>query len=329
MNPKAKTGVTVLVSILLAVALIWWAMRGLDLEKTRASLQEANYLWIAISVILGIAAYYLRSERWRLLLDAMDHPTKSSHAFYAICMNYFWNLLIPRSGEIARCTTLYTLNKTPVEKSFGTVISERVIDLICLVIIALLAVLFNFNLILQLFGKVMSVRSEQEEGNYFFVVIIGALLIFLAGCILFWKKLKNLSFFPRIKQFLYGIRQGLISIFRLKKSGLFIFYTFLIWVFYFFMTYVIIFALPETAHLTLSEGLYLLLVGSIGMVIPASGGIGAFHSAMRLGFEVLGLGGDVGVNFAFLVHTPHALIALVLGLICLSFIYSEKRKKRK
>lgn len=330
MTQRVKTSITIIVSILLAIVLIWWAMRDLDWDKTWISIQKANYWWISLSVILGTLAYYVRSERWKLLLDAMDYDAKSSHSFYSVCMNYFWNLLIPRSGELARCTTLYTLNKTPVDKSFGTVISERVIDLVCLMLIAIMAVIFNFDLIVKLFDEVMQLRAtDGTSSSYGPFVFLGIIAIFLIGLIIFWKKIKSLSIFPKIEGFVYGIRHGLISIFQLKKSGLFIFYTFIIWLFYYLMTYVVVYALPETSHLSPADGLYLLLVGGIGMVIPASGGIGAFHSAMRLGFIVLGLGSEIGVTFGFLVHTPHTLIALLLGLISLVGISIETSKKLK
>ena len=330
MSGSAKTVITVLISVILAVALIWWAMRGLDFDRTIESIQKANYWWIALSIIIGTTAYYVRSERWKLLLEAMGHETKSSHAFYAVCMNYFWNLLIPRSGEIARCTTLYTVNKTPVDQSFGTVISERVIDMLCLGFIAILAVIFNMDLIGELLREVMTTREDAGNPSGFGWWIIGLVLLALLLIIfLLRNKIKKLSFYPKITNFIYGIRHGLISIFRLKKSGLFIFYTFVIWIFYYLMTYVVVFALPETAHLSFTDGLYLLLVGGIGMVIPASGGIGAYHSAMRLGFIVLGLGSEIGVTFGFLVHTPHTLIALILGLISLVMISIEKTRKTK
>ncbi|MDG4949910.1 flippase-like domain-containing protein [Weeksellaceae bacterium KMM 9724] len=330
MTKSAKTGLTVSISLLLALVLIWWAMRDVDFNQAWESIQRANYWWILLSFFLGVIAYALRSERWKLLLEPMGHQVSSSHSFYAICMNYFWNLIIPRSGEVARCTTLYTLDKTPVDQSFGTVISERVIDFLCLSFMGLLAVIFNFDLILKLFNEVLTLRQDGEtESSFTGLFIIGgvALVGFLA-IIIFWKKIKNLAIFPKIRNFIYGLRQGLKSIFQLKKSGLFIFYTILIWVFYYLMTYLVVFALPETSHLTMADGLYLLLVGGIGMIIPASGGIGAFHSAMRLGFIVLGLGSEIGVIFGFLVHTPHTLIALILGGISLVMMSIEKSSKK-
>lgn len=327
MTKSAKTGITVIISIILALLLIWWAMSGLDLEKTWESLRQANYLWVSISVVLGIVAYWLRSERWKLLIEPLGYEVKSNHAFYSVCMNYFWNLVIPRSGELARCTSLYTLDKTPVDKSFGTVISERFIDFVCLMIIGLLAVITNYDLIPKLYQEVISSRSAttSSSNNLLYFILGGILLVSILGFV-FRKSIKKLSIYPKIKQFIFGLRSGLKTIFQLKNRRKFILYTFLIWLFYYLMTYLIVFSLPETAHLTPSIGLYLLLVGGIGMVIPASGGFGAYHSAMKLGFIVLGFNGEIGLTFAFLVHTPHTLIALALGLISLIMISIEKSR---
>ena len=331
MNQTAKTGLSIFISVLLAFILIWWAMSDIDFGQAWGSIKRANFWYVLLSFILGIIAYALRSERWKLLLEPMGYQVSSKHSFYSICMNYFWNLIIPRSGEVARCTTLYTLDKTPIDKSFGTVISERVIDLICLSFMGLLAIIFNFDLILRLFHEVLSLRAADDAPssgfNIILIIILATGIIGILGVILFWKRIQKWKVFPKIKNFLFGLRQGLKSIFQLRKRRLFVFYTILIWVFYYLMTYLIVFALPETQHLTPAEGLYLLLVGGIGMVIPASGGIGAFHSAMRLGFVVLGLGSEIGVIFGFLVHTPHTLIALLLGGISLTMISLEKAKK--
>ncbi|MGP2570471.1 lysylphosphatidylglycerol synthase transmembrane domain-containing protein [Ornithobacterium rhinotracheale] len=328
MNRRLKTILTLLVSILLAIALIAYSLSGIDFDQTMDSLRQANYFWIGVSVVLGIMAYWFRSQRWRLLLEPMGYQVTAKRSFIAVCMNYFWNLLIPRSGEIARCTSLYALDKTPVDKSFGTVISERVIDMLCLMFIALMAVVTNIDLIKRLMSEVLITRDKAGDtgSSLKLYIFVGTLTLIIILLYAFRNRIKKLSFYPKIREFIYGIQQGLKTIFQLKRKKEFIVYTLLIWIFYFFMTYVVVFALPETEHLGIADGFYLLLVGGIGMVIPASGGIGAYHSAMRLGFIVLGFSKEVGVTFAFLVHTPHTLIALGLGLISFVLAYFDKKR---
>lgn len=327
MSKRLKTTLTLLVSIFLAIVLITYSLSGIDFEKTMESLRQANYFWIGVSVVMGIMAYWFRSQRWRLLLEPMGYQVTAKRSFISVCMNYFWNLLIPRSGEIARCTSLYALDKTPVDKSFGTVISERVIDMLCLICIALIAMFANVDLIKKLTNEVLITRNQASgEGSYKSYILGGIIALTIILFFAFRKKIKKLSFYPKIRGFIYGIQQGLKTIFQLKRKKEFIIYTLLIWIFYFLMTYVVVFALPETQDLGIADGFYLLLVGGIGMVIPASGGIGAYHSAMRLGFIVLGFSKEVGITFAFLVHTPHTLIALGLGLLSFVLAYFDKKR---
>lgn len=329
MSKSLKSIFIVLISILLAIGLISFSLSGIDFERTLQSLQKAHYGWVLFSIILGTIAYWLRSQRWRLLLKPLGYNVTQKNAFIAVCMNYFWNLLIPRSGEIARCTTLYALDKTPVNQSFGTVISERVIDFICLSMVAFLAFLFNIALFGELLSSVLKARqaSGSEENPWQWAQLAGIGVAVLLVGFLVLRTIKNTQFYTKIKQFIYGLRQGLKTIFQLKERKLFMLYTLLIWVFYYLMTYLVVFAFPETAHLGPEIGFYLLLVGGIGMVIPASGGIGAYHSAMRLGFVILGFSPEIGLSFAFLVHTPHTLIAIVLGIISLIMGYLAKRKR--
>ena len=328
MNKHLKTFLTVAFSVILAAILIGLSLSGIDFEKTIASLQKANYFWVMLSVVFGITAYWLRSQRWRLLLEPMGYQVTAKNSFIAVCMNYIWNLLIPRSGEIARCTSLYALDKTPVDKSFGTVISERVIDFLCLITVAILAFITNIDLIQKLFKNIAASREGTQKGgnNLKLYIILSSIAMVIVLIYFFRNRIKQTTIYPKVKLFLYGIKQGLKTIFQLKRKKEFIIYTILIWLFYYLMTYVVVFAIPETAHLSPTVGLYLLVVGGIGMVIPASGGIGAYHAAMRLGFIALGFSGEVGLTFAFLVHTPHTFIALGLGLISFIMAYFEKRK---
>ncbi len=329
MKKQLNTALTILISLLLAGGLIYWTLRDTDFGKIWNSIQQANYYWVALSVMLGILAYFFRSQRWRLLLQPLGYNPKPSYAFAAVCMNYFWNILIPRSGEVARCTSLYTMDKTPVEKSFGTVISERAIDFVCLIIVFVLTAIFNYDLVVKLFSEMGSQEQGGEKSNTNLYIILGSILLIVLGFYVFRKFFSHTVIYRKIRVFLYGLRKGLTSIFMLKKKRAFLWYTLAIWVSYYLMTYVMVFALPESSHITPAQGLFLLFVGGIGMVIPASGGIGAYHAAMRLGFTVLGLSPELGITFGFLVHTPHTLIAIVLGLISFGIMFAARSENKK
>lgn len=321
MSPLLKNTLSLSSSILLASLFIWLAFRGINFKQIQSAFSQANFGWISLSVALGIWAYWLRSERWKLLLEPINSNVSSKNSFIAICMNYFWNLIIPRSGELARCTSLYSTTKTPVDQSFGTVITERAIDILCFGFVFLLALFFNFDLVSNLLEKIQ-LKSKIKDFPVWGIFIAGFLIIFI---FLFIPKIKNFSFYSKFQKILQGIFVGLKSIQKIRNKKAFLLYTLLIWVAYFFMTYVVVFSLPATQGINLSQGFYILFVGSIGMMIPASGGIGAYHAAMRLGFISLGFSAETGLSFGFLVHTPHTFISLFLGLF--AFFLNLKNQK--
>ena len=137
-----KNILTVLISIAIAGVFLWVALRGLDFDKIKGSLQKANYLWVAFAAVFGVSAYIFRAVRWNLLLEPMGYKISNSNSLWSLSFGYLMNLTIPRSGEVARSTALYGVEKVPVDKSFGTIILERVVDLVCMWIFAFLTLLF-------------------------------------------------------------------------------------------------------------------------------------------------------------------------------------------
>lgn len=313
MSPQLKKNIALGISLALAIILVLFAFRGINFNQIKNSFENANWWWIFLSVALGIFAYWLRSERWKLLLESINPKITSKQAFIAVCMNYFWNLIIPRSGEVARCTSLYATSKTPVDKSFGTVIIERIIDLFFFGIIFLIALFLNIDLIKKLFKSIPLGNRELSFQYEWLFIFIG--IIFVG--VLLAKKLTKTILYEKFIKKISGLLLGLKAIQKLRNKRKFILYSILIWIAYFFMTYIVVFALPDTENISISEGFFILFVGAIGMIIPANGGIGSYHAAMRLGFITLGFSAETGIAFGFLVHTPHTLISLVLGLISL------------
>ena len=148
-----KNAITILVSIAIAGIFLWLALRGLDLDKIEQSLKKANYLWVGFAAVFGVSAYIFRAVRWNLLLEPMGHTISTSNSLWSISFGYLMNLTIPRSGELARSTALYGVEKVPVDKSFGTIILERVIDLVCMLIFLGLTLIFKFEAIYSFYEK--------------------------------------------------------------------------------------------------------------------------------------------------------------------------------
>ena len=125
-----KTVLTIAISVAFAGFFLWIALKGLDFQTIQKSLARANYMWVLVSAVFGIAAYWFRAIRWNILLEPLGHKISHSNSLWSLSFGYLMNLTIPRSGELARATALYGVEKVPVDQSFGTIILERVVDLV-------------------------------------------------------------------------------------------------------------------------------------------------------------------------------------------------------
>ncbi|WP_312388754.1 lysylphosphatidylglycerol synthase transmembrane domain-containing protein [Chryseobacterium sp.] len=327
-NP-IKSIVTIVISLACAGFFLWLALRGLDFKVIQKSLAKANYLWVLFAACFGVAAYWFRAIRWNLMLEPMGHSISNSNSLWSLSFGYLMNLTIPRSGEVARATALYGVEKVPVDKSFGTIILERVVDLVCMVAFLGLTLIFKYDAIISFYKS-----SGLDINPNKILLVLGILVL---GTIIFFafkKRLANVPFLGKIINFIDGIFQGLTSIFKLKQKGKFILYTLGIWLSYYFAAYLVCFALPETSDFTFADGFLIIVVGTLGMMIPASGGIGAFNLAMKYGFMALfismgksgELGGEIGLTYSFISLPMQIVIMLVMGLISIPMLAKARNE---
>ncbi|GAA4151038.1 lysylphosphatidylglycerol synthase transmembrane domain-containing protein [Chryseobacterium ginsenosidimutans] len=320
-NPL-KSILTIVISLAFAGFFLWIALKDFDFNSFQKSISKANYWWVLFAGCFGILAYWFRAIRWNLMLEPMGHNISNSNSLWSISFGYLMNLTIPRSGEVARATALYGVEKVPVDQSIGTIILERVVDLACMVVFLLLTLIFKFDAILS-FYKNSNIKIPPKYYYIIAIIAICGVLFFV-----FRKKLERVSFLKKIMKFIDGIFEGLSTIFKLKQKAKFIFYTIGIWVSYYFAAYLVCFALPETSNFTFDDGFLILVVGTFGMIIPASGGIGAFNLAMKFGFMALfisvgksgELGGEVGLTYSFISLPLQIIIMLTMGLISIPML---------
>ena len=326
-----KTFTTIAISIGFAAVFMWLALRGLDFEKIKQSLIKANYFWVAAAAGFGLLAYWFRAVRWNLLFQPLGHHISNSNALWTLSFGYLMNLTIPRSGELARATALYGVEKVPVDQSFGTIILERVIDLLCMMIFLGLTIIFKYDAI-QAFYKNSGIDFNP-------MIILGIIIILSIITIVFFKlkdRLKKYNFIGKVITFIEGIFHGLTSIFKLQEKTKFIIYTIGIWISYYLAAYLVCFAIPETADFSFADGFFIIVVGTLGMIVPASGGIGAFHFALKIGIAALflsmgknpELGAEVGLSYAFISHTMQLVIMLLMGLISIPILAKARAKAK-
>ncbi len=308
---------------------MWLAFRGLDFENIKISLSKANYFWVLAAMVFGLLAYWFRAIRWNLLLEPMGYKISDANALWTISFGYLMNLTIPRSGELARSTALYGVEKVPVDKSFGTIILERIVDLVCMLGFLALTLVFKYNAILAFYKK----SGITINPSY----ILGIIAFLVVGTIIFFSfksRFVHLPFIGKIIEFVEGIFHGLTTIFKLKQKLRFILLSVAIWVSYYMAAYLVCFSLPETAGFTIADGFFIIVVGTLGMMVPASGGIGAFHFALKLGIGALFFsygktfeeGAAVGLSYAFISHTMQLVIMAVMGFISIPMLTKARNE---
>lgn len=311
---------------------MWLAFRGLEFEKIKGYFSKANYLWVAAAAFFGILAYWFRAVRWNLLFEPLGYKISNSNSFWTISFGYLMNLTIPRSGELARATALYGVEKVPVEKSFGTIILERVVDLLCMIGFLGLTLIFKYDAIL-VFYKQSNIKISPEKISLIFGMLTVAAVLFFV----FRNKFRNVPVLGKIIKILDGILDGVLSIFKLKQPLKFLFHSVMIWICYYLAAYLVCFSLAETSNFTVADGFFIIVVGTLGMMIPASGGIGAFHFALKLGIGALFLsmgktfteGEEVGLAYAFISHTMQLVIMVVMGFISIFMLAKARNENVK
>jgi uncharacterized protein (TIRG00374 family) len=319
----------------IAGVLLYFAFRGVDVNELRDSFAHANYWFILVYLAFGFLSLLTRAYRWNLLIEALNYKPSFLNSFYSLNTGYLANFAFPRLGELTRCVSLSRAEKIPVDKLFGTVIVERVIDLIMVMILMLTLIVFRFdffgtwlneNIYIPLVDKL----NETLGGAWILLVALAGIpLIALAIYYLFREKLSKVNIIDKLKSFIKGIFDGLKTIYKLKRRGAFIFHSFLIWFCYWAMTYGAVFALPETSVLKPMDGLFVLIVGSFGFIIPAQGGIGAYHLITALGLTLYQIPREAGLTYATITHGAQMIMLILLGLISFMILFSFQRKARR
>ena len=265
---------------------------------------KADLRFVMLSVFFGILSHLSRAYRWKFLLSTLGHKPRFVNSVLAVLIAYISNLGIPRSGEILRATTLSTYEKIPFEKTFGTIIAERLIDLLILLIFVVSALILQFDIIWELLMK-KNVSPAQ--------VVISLLVISIGYLVL--KKLFDISknsFIQKIKTFISGIAEAVLSIKKMPEKGYFIAHTLFIWIMYLAMFYVIKWTVPETISLGLNAILPAFVVG--GLTISATnGGIGIYPFSVALVLAAFNISNEAGLAFGWIIWSSQTLTIIVCG----------------
>ena len=300
---------------LLGIFIFWMVYKDQDFKRIKSILtNDVNYYWIVASLFLGLLSHVSRTIRWNLLIEPLGRKPRILNTFLAVMVGYLMNLALPRMGEISRCGVIARYEKISFTKLVGTVVTERLIDVLMLLILLVIVVLTQFGQVLEFLNNNPGV-NEKLQKVIFSPILIGGLVFFLAVLWISRHKIRESSLTKKVMGFVGQFVEGFRSIGKMKKKGSFIFHSVFIWVLYYLMTYLIFFSFGFTSHLGPLAGLTVFVLGSFGMVAPVQGGIGAWHFMVIEGLALYGVDKADGKVFALLAHGTSTLMLIVLGLI--------------
>jgi uncharacterized protein (TIRG00374 family) len=307
----------------LAIALMYFAFKSVNLNNFIKGLQSVDYWLVALSIIIGIAGYFFRVLRWKILIDSLGYNISVKNVYNATMIGYLANFTIPRIGEIIRCSVLKKTDKIDFEKTLGTVIVERCYDFIFLFLFLIFVIALRF----KVFGSFVSEKIYQPVIEKITAIPVFLIIsaIFAVGIILFFVFYIRKRITKTIKGLISGLRTGIV----MKNRKKFLFYTILIYLCYWLTGFLVLKAIPTTLSLNAIDALFLFVVGAFGWVIPAQGGFGSYHILVALGLGVYGISYDDGIVVATIAHESQVIFMILLGFVSLIMflIFCKKIKK--
>lgn len=303
---------------------------GTYAQKIARDFSQVKWGWIFAVLFVYVISNVSRAARWIMLLKPLGYRPRFLNAFFTVMIGYFANLGFPRIGEILRPTIFAGYEKMPVEKVLGTIVTERVIDVICLLIVFALTFALEFE---RLWNFVLSFQSAEESTGMplMLKLTIAALVVVIVAAFFIYKNREKIAknpFAKKILDFLMGLWEGVQTIRQMKNPLLFIFHSVNIWFMYFLMTYLGFFAFAPTEHLTLLAGLVVFVTGALGIVIPTPGGLGSYNVLVTAALvQFYNINGNDAFSFSIILFfSINVGCNILLGLLGMIFLPLYNRK---
>ena len=335
-NRKSRLGDIAKMVVFLGIGIffIYWFLLKLEPQQKAAiwqAFREADYLWVAVAMAVSLLSHLVRALRWQLLYHPIGYKPHNGNVFGSVMVAYQANLAFPRAGEVVRCATLRTSEDIPVEKSLGTVVTERLVDTLAFAIVVLIGMLVMFG---QAKDWLYNILSEKFDSLPNMAVIVSVLVVmavmaFLAYKFL-WKRLLHITFFQKVDNMVRGMVDGLKSIFHMgtRRTVLFIVYSVLIYLLYILGGLIIFQAFDETGWLGMRAAFVIYIFGSVGMTF-SQGGIGVYPVLIQLGLDIYGISMEVGTACGWLLWGSQQAVVIAVGAAFLVYFSLQKRQQRK
>ncbi len=318
MSKQAKSIVKIVLPLLLGVVLVWYSLSQISLAELADYFKNANYTWVGLGVVLGILSHLSRAYRWKFMINPLGYKLHLPNSFMAVMAAYLINYTIPRAGEISRASIVANYEGIPFEKGFGTIVAERIADLVMILLIIAITLFLEFDYIYKFF-------AERFDPYKILFGVLGLIILFVVFVVFINRSNSKIAL--KIKDFVAGLIEGVLSIFRMQQKWAFIGHTVFIWLMYVLMFYVTTFAVDETSGLPFAAILIGFISGSFS-IAATNGGVGSYPVAIFAAFSVFGIAKEPSIGFGYIMWAAQTLMVIVLGGLSLLFlpIYNKNRK---
>lgn len=314
MNKGLRKTLKIGLPLLLGAFILYWVYYDFDFALVKEVLRrDTNWGWMLLSLFWGVMGHVVRGWRWRQTLEPLGVSPKTVHCVDAIFISYAANLVLPRVGEVSRCGVLSRYDEVPFSQSLGTVVTERLIDTLCVLLISGVTFLLQMPVFVRFFeetGTKIPSLLHLLTSPWFYV----ALFCVIGVLVLFYYLLRMLAFFDKVKGVALNIWQGVLSLRSVKNLPLFLFYTLLIWLSYFLHFYLTFYSFSFTVSLSLLAGLVLFVGGTFAVIVPTPNGAGPWHFAVITMMMLYGVTASDASVFALIVHGIQTLLVILLGI---------------
>ena len=328
MKKIIKKALKVVFPLALGGFILFWVYRDFDFSRAWEVLAHGmNYWWMLLTLVFGVLSHIFRGWRWKLTLEPLGAYPKTSDCVNAVFVSYAANLVVPRVGEVSRCGVLAKYDGVSFTKSLGTVVTERLIDMLCVGLIIGATLLLQMKVVKNFFaqtGTNLDSVLDLFTSPYFYIILVCVIAV---GVLLYYL-MRTLSFFEKVKGIVLNVWEGILSLRNVKNIPLFILYTFLIWFCYFLQFYLSFYCFDFSRDLSLGAAMAMFTAGSIAVVVPTPNGAGPWHFAIISMMVIYGVSKtDAGI-FALLVHGIQTFLIILLGIYGLTALSFTNKKQR-
>ena len=318
MSKKLKSYIKILLPISIGIFCIFFSFRNIGFTDFTKYFYEINYLWVFVGIFLGALSHISRSYRWKYLIEPLGYKLGFINSVLAVFSAYLINYTIPRAGDIARATMISKYEKIPLDKTLGTIVAERAVDVICILTIIATGLIFEFNRISE---KLISLIENTEISVIIMYVGVIILILFVSN-----RVLRKSKYYKSILNFFSGIIEGLTIIFKMEKRVPFILHSIFIWLMYILMFWATSMAFFELHEVAFYQFMISFTLAAISIML-SNGGIGIYPLAVEESLGWYGVQSTTGLAFGWVSWLSQTMMVIIFGGLSLFILPFINRKK--